>query len=330
MSMHVGITYDLKDEYLALGYSSEEVAEFDREDTIAALEAAIQRAGHTTTRIGRAKSLMDRLARGESWDLVFNIAEGSNGTARESQVPAILDVVGIPYTFSDPLVLAACLDKRLAKHVVGERGILTPQFAVIEALAEVDDVNLGFPLFAKPIAEGTSRGVTALSRVENQPELVRVCELLLERHRQPVLVERYLPGREFTVGIVGTGEHARSLGALEIHLNGHDNDVYSYDNKQLFEGRVEYTVATDACALAATDVALRAFRALGCRDGGRVDVRCDDQGRPAFIEANPLAGLNPDISDLAILARLQGISYDTIVSEILRSASERVGAPRRS
>jgi D-alanine-D-alanine ligase len=330
MSMHVGITYDLKDEYLKLGYSSEEVAEFDREDTIAALEASIQRAGHTTTRIGRAQTLMARLAQGESWDLVFNIAEGAHGAARESQVPAILDVVGIPYTFSDPLVLAVCLDKRLAKHVVSERGIPTPKFAVVEQLAAVDDVNLGFPLFAKPIAEGTSRGVTALSRVESHAELVKVCDQLLQQYRQPVIVERYLPGREFTVGIVGTGDEARSLGALEVHLNGHDNDVYSYDNKQLFEGRVEYTVANDPLARAATDVALRAYRTLGCRDGGRVDVRCDETGQPSFIEANPLAGLNPDISDLAILARLQGIPYDTIVNEILRSAAVRVGSPRRS
>lgn len=330
MSMHVGITYDLKDEYLELGYSSEEVAEFDREDTIAALEASIRRAGHTTSRIGRATSLMKRLAQGDSWDLVFNIAEGASGTARESQVPAILDVVGIPYTFSDPLVLAVCLDKRLAKHVVAERGIPTPAFAVVERLAAVDAVNLGFPLFAKPLAEGTSRGVTALSRVEDHAGLVAVCEALLARHAQPVLVERYLPGREFTVGILGTGDAAHALGALEIHLNGHDNDVYSYDNKQLFEGRVKYTVASDALAAEAVDVALRAYRALGCRDGGRVDVRCDENGRPSFIEANPLAGLNPDISDLAILARLQGIPYDTIVSEILRSAATRVGTPRRS
>src|SRR5690606_31003511 len=144
--MHVGITYDLKDEYLAIGYSSEEVAEFDREETIAALEAAIRRSGHTTSRIGRAQALLGRLARGERWDLVFNIAEGALGTARESQVPAILDVVGIPYTFSDPLVLTVCLDKRLAKHVVLERGIPTPAFVVVQEPSQVNGVNLPFPL----------------------------------------------------------------------------------------------------------------------------------------------------------------------------------------
>lgn len=322
--MHVGLTYDLKDEYLALGYTTEQVAEFDRVDTIDALARAIVRMGHRVTRIGRATSLMQRLAEGERWDLVFNIAEGLEGRARESQVPAILDVAGIAYTFSDPLVLAVCLDKRLAKHVVAERGINTPRFHVITELDQVGGVNLEFPLFAKPLAEGTSRGVTALSRIENKVQLANVCERLLSSYAQPVLVERYLPGREFTVGIVGTGAKARSLGALEIHLNGNDGDVYSYDNKQLWEGRVDYTLAHDEVAQRAEQLALASYRALGCRDGGRVDVRCDDQGQPSFIEANPLAGLNPEISDLAILARLKGISYEALIAEIVHSAELRV------
>ncbi len=322
--MHIGVTYDLKEEYLALGYTSEQVAEFDRVDTIDAIVASIQRLGHSVTRIGRAASLMQKVANGERWDLVFNIAEGLSGSARESQVPAILDVAGIAYTFSDPLVLAVCLDKRLAKHVVSERNINTPAFAVITERSELEHVKLGFPLFAKPLAEGTSRGVSAASRIENQTQLIAVCERLLAYHEQPVLVERYLPGREFTVGILGTGTNARSLGVLEVHLNGHDNDVYSYDNKQLFEGRVNYTVAEDALAKASEALALDAYRALGCRDGGRVDVRCDEAGKPSFIEANPLAGLNPEISDLAILARLKGISYDDIVAGIVQSAATRV------
>jgi D-alanine-D-alanine ligase len=322
--MHIGVTYDLKDEYLELGYSAEQVAEFDRVDTIDALVASIERLGHSVTRIGRAASLMHHLERGERWDLVFNIAEGLTGTARESQVPAILDIVGIPYTFSDPLVLAVCLDKRLAKHVVSERGINTPAFVVVDELNALERTNLGFPLFAKPLAEGTSRGVSAASRIQTQAQLISVCDQLLTYHQQPVLVERYLPGREFTVGILGTGQNARSLGALEIHLHGHDNDVYSYDNKQLFEGRVNYSIAEDAIALASEQLALAAYRALGCRDGGRVDVRCDEHGQPSFIEANPLAGLNPEISDLAILARLRGLSYDSIIAEIVQSATQRV------
>ncbi len=323
--MQVGITYDLKDEYLELGYSSEQVAEFDRIDTIVAIERALQRAGHEVTRIGRALALIRRVAAGQRWDLVFNIAEGARGQARESQVPAILDVVGVGYTFSDPLTLAVCLDKSLAKLCVRHAGVPTPAFTVVHDPGMVEQIDLGFPLFAKPIAEGTSRGVNAASKVEDMTQLEEVCRTLLATHRQPVIVERFLPGREFTVGIVGTGDDAWALGALEIELHGAaDVEVYSYDNKQQFEDRVKYTLAEDADAEAAIEIALRAYRALGCRDGGRVDVRCDDAGRPSFIEANPLAGLQPTVSDLAILAEKRGLSYDELIAAIVESAQHRL------
>ncbi len=206
--MQIGITYDLKDEYQALGYSPEQVAEFDRIDTIEAIERALQRAGHEVTRIGRAQALIRRLAAGQRWQLVFNIAEGVRGQARESQVPAILDVMGIGYTFSDPLVLAVCLDKGLAKLCVQRVGIRTPEFDVVQNADMIRQVDLPFPLFAKPIAEGTSLGVNAASKVEDAAQLDEVCRDLLSTYRRPVLVERFLPGREFTVGIVGTGEAA--------------------------------------------------------------------------------------------------------------------------
>ena len=327
--MHVGITYDLKDDYLRRGYSYEQVAEFDRVETIDAIACTLERQGHTVTRIGCALSLMERLGRQERWDLVFNIAEGARGQARESQVPAMLDVVGIEYTFSDPLVLAVCLDKRLAKLVVSQAGVYTPAFAVVTDAHSLQELRLPFPLFAKPLAEGTSRGVTAASKVESQGQLEAVCSTLLEQYRQPVLVERFLPGREFTVGILGTGTRARALGALEIHLDGQgDREVYSYDNKQMFEDRVRYTLAHDEEAQAAAALALHAYRALGCRDGGRVDVRNDETGRPCFIEANALAGLHPEISDLAILSKLQGIQYDALIEEIMTSALARLSERR--
>lgn len=323
--MHVGLTYDLKQEYLALGYSSEQVAEFDRIETIEALEAVIVAQGHAVTRIGNARALTQRLAQGQRWDLVFNIAEGIWGTARESQVPALLDVFGIPYTFSDPLTLAVCLDKRLAKHVLREHALPTPDFVVLTEAEQWRQVQLPYPLFVKPIAEGTSRGVTSLSVVHTADELRLTSAELLRSYAQPVLVERYLPGREFTVGIVGTGSSARALGALEVHLFGEaDQGVYSYDNKQLFEGRVRYSAASDAEAQRACDLALAAYRVLGCRDGGRVDLRSDEHGQPCFIEANPLAGLHPEISDLAILAHQIGLPYSALVGEILNSALKRV------
>jgi D-alanine-D-alanine ligase len=280
-------------------------------------------------RIGSAPSLIARLAQGERWQLVFNIAEGVRGQARESQVPAILDVFGIPYTFADTLALAVCLDKRLAKHVVREHGVPTPDFVVLNAsetaASDLARNPLRYPVFAKPIAEGTSRGVTGLSVVRTAAELLPLAQQLLDRYRQPVIVERYLPGREFTVGIVGTAERAEAIGALEVHLFGEaDQGVYSYDNKQLFEGRVRYTSANDGEAQRAIDVALRAYRALGCRDGGRVDVRSDEDGEPSFIEANPLAGLHPEISDLAILGKLVDVPYQELIRRILQSASTRV------
>jgi D-alanine-D-alanine ligase len=240
-------------------------------------------------------------------------------------VPAILDVYRVPYTFSDTLVLATCLDKRLAKHVVREHDVPTPDFRVIRDALDVEHVMLPFPVFAKPLAEGTSRGVTGLSIVTDLAALRATTLSLLRTYAQPVLVERYLPGREFTVGIVGTGSAARSLGALEVHLLGAaDPGVYSYDNKQLFEGRVNYSVARDTEAKRAEQVALAAYRALGCRDGGRVDVRSDENANPCFIEANPLAGLHPEISDLAILARLTGLSYDALVGAVVDSALGRL------
>jgi D-alanine-D-alanine ligase len=269
------------------------------------------------------------LVSGARWDLVFNIAEGIRGRARESQVPALLDVYGVPYTFSDPLVLAVCLDKSLAKRVVRDAGVPTPEFVLVERPEDADAIALAAPLFVKPVGEGTSVGVTASSLVHDRAALPALCRALLGRYRQPVLVERYLPGREVTVGITGTGARARAIGALEVELFGPaDDGVYSFSNKKLFEDRVRYRACDDDDAVArrAQELALAAWRALGCRDGGRVDLRCDEHGEPAFIECNPLAGLNPEISDLAILARLRGTSYRELISAILASARERLRA----
>ncbi len=326
--MKIGLTYDLRREYLALGFGEEETAELDRDDTIDGLEQAIAGHGHQVVRIGNARALMAALVAGERWDLVFNIAEGIGGEARESQVPAILDVYGVPYTFSDPLVLAVCLDKGLAKHVVRAAGVPTPDFVVVREAADAARVALEGPLFAKPIAEGTSKGIGPASRVEGRgAPLIAVCRELLDRYRQPVLVEAFLPGREFTVGIVGTGAAARALGAMEVVLlSGAEQGLYSYKNKKEFEGNVDYRVAPagDREAEQAIAVALAAWRALGCRDGGRVDVRSDAAGRPSFIEANPLAGLNPTISDLSILGRGVGVEYPQLIGAILDSALARV------
>jgi D-alanine-D-alanine ligase len=327
--MRVGLTYDLREQYLAEGYGLEETAEFDRPDTIDAIERALAKLGFETDRIGHVRQLAARLVAGDRWDMVFNIAEGLHGIGREAQVPALLDAYRIPYVFSDPLVMALTLHKGMAKHVVRDRGVPTAPFAVIETPADLATVDLPFPLFAKPVAEGTGKGVTPASKVNNAAALRKVTRQLLQQFRQPVLVETFLPGREFTVGITGTGAQARAVAVMEVVLTANaEAEVYSFVNKEECVDRVVYHLADDAEARAAAEVALAAWRALGCRDGGRIDIRSDAAGRPHFLEVNPLAGLHPEHSDLPIMCRLAGIAFDDLIGRIVQSALARVGGRR--
>ncbi len=327
--MRVGLTYDLREQYLAEGYGLEETAEFDRPDTIDAIERVLVNLGFETDRIGHVRQLAARLVAGDRWDLVFNIAEGLHGIGREAQVPALLDAYRIPYVFSDPLVMALTLHKGMAKRVVRDQGVPTAPFAVVETPADLADIDLPFPLFAKPVAEGTGKGVTPASKVTSQTGLRKICRQLLQRFRQPVLVETFLPGREFTVGITGTGAQARAVAVMEVVLTDNaEAEVYSYVNKEECDDRVTYHLADDAEARRAAEVALAAWRALGCRDGGRIDIRSDAAGRPHFLEVNPLAGLHPEHSDLPIMCRLAGITFDDLIGRIVQSALARVGGRR--
>ena len=331
--MKIGLTYDLRSEYLAEGYSEEETAEFDREETVAAIEAALRADGHQTERIGRITALVQHLAAGKRWDLVFNIAEGLYGIAREAQIPALLDAYQIPYTFSDPAVLMLSLDKGLCKLVVREAGIPTPAHAVIRSPADLQQVDLPFPLFLKPLAEGTGKGFSAVSRVTDRPSLQDVARRLLERFHQPVLVERFLPGREFTVGILGTGDHARAIGTMEILLRPHaEAHAYSYINKEHYQELVEYrfpSAEDDPQVAQAERIPLAVWQTIGGRDAGRVDLRCDENGQPNFLEVNPLAGLHPVHSDLPLIAQAVGITFDELIHEIVASARQRISATRR-
>src|SRR5580658_4688407 len=281
--MHIGVTYDLRADYLALGYSEEDTAEFDAEATIAAVCAALTGLGHQPERIGGILPLTAALAAGRRWDAVFNICEGLKGVAREAQVPALLEAYDIPYLFSDPLTLALALDKAMAKRVVRDCGVPTAAFAVIENEADIAEVMLDFPLFLKPVAEGSGKGVGERSKVDNPAELASVAQGLLARFRQPVLVEEFLPGREFTVGITGTGADARVLGVSEIvPKDGYVGHGYGFENKSDWENRLSIVLVTDPDAQAAGEVALAAWNALRCRDGGRADVRLDRNGKPRF------------------------------------------------
>jgi D-alanine-D-alanine ligase len=323
--MHIGITYDLRAEYLASGLGEEETAEFDRPDTIEAIDKTLRDLGHTTDRIGNIKSLTNRLAGGGCWDLVFNIAEGLHGFGREAQVPALLEAYRIPYVFSDPLVLSITLHKGIAKQLVKGCGLATPDFTVVDIPDMLYHINMSFPLFAKPVAEGTGKGVTAASILHDRAQLLTVGLELLHSFKQPVLIETYLPGREFTVGIVGTGSTARSIGVVEVVLLGDaDPGVYSYRNKEICEEVVAYHLVDDKEAKEAERLAIACWQALGCRDAGRVDLRSDDRARPHFIEVNPLAGLHPEHSDLCIIASKVNMPYQQLIESILVEAGQRV------
>jgi D-alanine-D-alanine ligase len=323
--MTIGLTYDLRDDYLAAGFSEDDTAEFDREDTIQAIQKTLQDLGYETDRIGNIKHLTRRLAAGDRWDMVFNIAEGFKGFGREAQVPALLDAYEIPYTFSDPLVLCLTLHKAMTKAVVRDLGIPTPDFRVVERLSDLELLDLPFPVFAKPVAEGTSKGITAASKIWTESQLISVCARSLFAYKQPVLVEAFLPGREFTVGIVGTGKDTTAIGVMEVILRETaEPDVYSYRNKERSEELVEYHLAKDAMAEKAKELAMAVWQEIGCRDAGRVDIRADANGVPNFMEVNPLAGLHPQHSDLPIIANLVGLPYRSLLEEILDSAFARI------
>lgn len=323
--MKIGLTYDLRQDYLDMGYGEEETAEFDKESTIEGIEKALHSLGYETERIGHVKNLVQALAKGKKWDLVFNIAEGLFGPIRESQVPALLDAYQIPYVFSDGLTLAISLDKGLTKTVIRNLGLPTADFFVLRTIDEIEKVNLPYPLFAKPVAEGTGKGIKADSKITDKKQLEKVCKNLLEEFNQPVLIETFLPGDEYTVGVVGTGDEAKVIGVMEIIMESNaEPEIYSYSNKENYEDRVTYKIATGEAYKKCCDLALATWRGLKCQDGGRIDMRMDANGIPNFIEVNPLAGLNHLTSDLPIMCRLQGIPFNDLIKEIINSAIKKI------
>jgi D-alanine-D-alanine ligase len=238
----------------------------------------------------------------------------------------MLELYGIGYTFSDPLVCALTLDKAMAKILVRDAHLATPAFAVIENLSQLSQISLKFPLFAKPLAEGTGKGVDKFSKVDSPKQLQDVCRRLLEKFDQPVLVEEYLPGREFTTAILGSGKKARVLGSMEftIRKDAPAQD-YSYEVKELCEQFVKYFPAPKGKLRdEVEDLALKTYQALQCRDAARVDIRLDSAGRPSFMEINPLPGMHPTHSDLPMIATQEGMSFGQLIGEIINSALERL------
>ncbi len=320
--MKVGLTFDLRSWYIDRGYTMDETAEFDKQETVDALENSLKLMGYETEPIGNAFQLIEALAAGKRWDIVFNIAEGLYGDGRESVVPAILDQYKIPYVFSGPVIMGLSLNKHIAKLVVSAAGVPVSPGILVSDLKDLDKYNLEYPLFVKPVSEGTGKGITAKSLVKSFDELKSMVEWILTEFRQPALVEEYLPGREFTVGIVGYGADAVAIGGMEVICA--NNLPYSVEVKENYQEYCTYKPLDEDISAECKSVALSAWRALDAVDAGRVDLKADRKGRICFIEANPLAGLNPVHSDLPILSRMYGIQYQELMEMIMKAAIKRI------
>lgn len=320
--MKIGLTFDLRSWYLDRGYTMDETAEFDKQETVDAIEDSLKLMGHDTEQVGNAFQLIEALAEGRRWEIVFNIAEGLYGDGRESVVPAILDQYRIPYVFSGPVIMGLSLNKHLAKLVVAAAGVpVSPGFMVTD-LKETENIGLIYPLFVKPVSEGTGKGINEKSLVNSPAELKSMVKWILTEFNQPALAEEYLPGREFTVGVIGHGDQTIAIGGMEVTTAG--NLPYSMHVKENYHDYCSYAPLSDDIAEECKAVAVKAWRALDAVDGGRVDVKADRNGRICFIEANPLAGLNPVHSDLPILARMYGIDYQQLMEMIMSAAIKRI------
>ncbi len=332
-ALTVGIAFDLRQDYeaLAQGGPDDRLEEYDAESTVQAIAAAIAQAGHRPVLLGNGERLLRALmAPGPRPDLVFNFAEGFGTRSREAHVPALLELLRVPFTHSDPLALAVSLEKAMCKRLVGSFGVPTPRFAVIERVQDLERLELAFPLIAKPLWEGSSMGIRSTSRVDDAAALEREVRRQLEDYGEPVLVEEFASGPEFTVGITGTGAAARLIGVMEIQpvAGAADDFVYSLEVKRNFERDVRYVAPPARPAEmvnAVAEVALAAYRALGCRDLGRVDVRLGKDGTPYFLELNPIPGLDPHKSDVVILARRMGLTYEQLIAGVVDSARARYG-----
>lgn len=330
--MDVGIAFDLKADFagrVAQGGPEDLLEEYDSQPTIDAIAAALAALGHRPRLLGGGRRLLEQVLAAPP-DLVFNIAEGFGGRSREAHVPAALEMLCVPYTHSDPLTLAVTLDKAVAKRLAAAAGVPTPRFAVVAESAQAAALDLALPVIAKPLWEGSSKGIRKSSRITDPKALGETVGRLLADYGEPVLVEEFLPGAEFTVGVLGTGRDARVIGALEVvpRLARTEEFVYSLEVKRNWEVEVEYHVPPRRPPEVVADVervALDAYRALECRDVGRVDVRLDARGRASFLEVNPLPGIHPVTGDLCILARGRGMTYEELIGAIVASARARWG-----
>ena len=311
-------------------------AEWDTPETINAVARALS-LFHDVTLVEADEFAYDKLREG-GFDIVFNIAEGMNGVSREAQLPAMLEFLGIPYTGSDPLTLATCLDKARTKEILSYNGIPTSKFVVARSFEEASRASLRYPLFVKPLHEGSSKGIYNSSYVTTPEALRQEVERILNNYEQPALVEEYLPGREFTVALLGNGNELKVFPPVELNFGSLPSEalpVYSYEAKWLWDTK-DSPIEVFRCPAPIEDdlgrkiehICRRTFEVLKCRDWSRIDVRLDAAGEPNVLEINPLPGILPDPEEhscFPMASRAAGLNYDEMINSVLNAALKRLG-----
>lgn len=330
--MRIGLAYDLKEDVerelcLTSKLLEDALEEYDSAETVDAIASTLQDNGHSVIRLGGGKAFLDNVLR-SSVDFVFNIAEGrGNYRSREAQVPSVLEMLGIPYSGSDPQCLAICLDKPLTKKLVAMSGICTPKWELVSSANQLTGTNsIPLPAFIKPAYEGSSKGIRTKSVAETVEQLVEMATSLIKHYQQPALVEEFIPGDDITVGIIGNSP-AKILGIMRV-LPKKDTQhfVYSLEMKRNWELLLRYECPANlpsAMIQQISTTSIQIFDILGCRDFARLDFRLGKDGNLYFLEINPLPGLNPKSSDLPIMASKMGLTYQHLIIEILNSALQR-------
>jgi D-alanine-D-alanine ligase len=311
-------------------------AEWDKEETILAVKRALEK-NHEVTLIEANEEVYQKLLQAQP-EIVFNIAEGMHGSSREAQIPAILEMLCIPYTGSDPITLGICLDKSRAKEILSYYNIPTPTFTVIDTVEQLSNSNCSLPCMVKPLHEGSSKGIFDASVVRTKDDLLRQVNKVMIEYNEPVIIEKFLDGREFTVAMIGNGSDIHILPIVEIRFDSLPigvNPIYSYEAKWIWD-TLDNPIDVHECPAkipakllkSIESVCLNTYRVLRCRDWCRIDIRLNDQGVPNVLELNPLPGILPNPEEHSCFpqaARAAGIDYDTMINMVLEAGAKRYG-----
>jgi len=319
---------------LQIQKSVDTYAEWDTWETINAVRTAIE-IYHNVKLVEADENAFEKIRQIKP-DIVFNIAEGFNGISREAQIPAILDMLQIPYSGSDTLTLSTCLDKARTKEILTYHKIPNARFILVDRIEQTKNLSFSYPLIVKPVAEGSSKGIFSSSFVKDSSELEKEASRVIGEYSQSALIEEFLPGREFTIALIGNGSETEVLPIVEIEYKDFPDDfipIYSYEAKWILDTR-ENPLEVFSCPAKIDrkleekikQTALKTYNTLRCKDWSRIDIRLDKQGEPNIIEVNPLPGILPNPEENSCFpkaARAAGMDYNKMINRVLFTAAKR-------